>query len=155
MARKKKKDNSAFVVVRLGWTERYGADRGFDLVEPEDDDRTLGRPIAVFNDKAAAEARVAELERQERAVLNPFTFIGSDYYRFGVISSLTAEEFADRMKALAPKARLPKANLDQERDWFGWWEENADGLTEEQRQSVWDLLDRLDLYRVMTAELEG
>jgi hypothetical protein len=152
---KKKKEGRAYVVVRLGWDECYGADRSFILVQSDDDDcHTLGRPLALFLDKAKAQARRDELERRDRAELNPFLFIGGEEYRLEDVTSLTPAEFAKRMKEIAPKSRLPRANKYDERDWFGWWESNADNLTEAQRQAVWGLLDKLRLYAVMTAEVE-
>src|SRR5262249_42055940 len=95
-----------------------------------------------------------ELERRDRAELNPLLFFGGEAFRIEGVTSLTLEEFAGRMKEIAPGSRLPRPNKYEERDWFGWWESNADKLTDEQRQAVWGLLDKLRLYAVMTAEVE-
>jgi hypothetical protein len=153
VARRKKTNSQAFVLVRLGWEESW-EDRGFARVETEDAGRTLGRPLAVFTDKQAAQARKEQLEREERSALNPFLFVASDDYRFQDVSALSREQFAARLKELAPKARLPRPSQYGERDWVGWWEKYADTLTEEQRQSVWELLDKLEFYRVLPTEIE-
>ena len=156
MAKKKKAPDEAFVVVRRGWSECYGNDWSFYLVSVDDDPkRVLGRPVAVCADKAAAEARAEQLEREARETLNPFVFVGNDEYSLRNVTSLSPEQFADRLKKLFPKARLPKENADEERDWFGWWSKLADGITEEQWSAVWGLLDRLKFYAVMKAEMAG
>jgi hypothetical protein len=153
VARRKKTEAQAFVLVRLGWEDRYG-ERSFTRVETEDQDRTLGRPLAVFTDKRKAEARKEKLEREERAVLDPFTFVGSDEYSLQEVSSLSVEEFEAKLKELAPKARLPRPGRYDERDWTDWWAKYADTLSEEQRQSVWELLDRLEFYQVLPTDME-
>jgi hypothetical protein len=155
VARRKQKEAQAFVVVRLGWEERYEDDRSFDLVETEDEGRTLGRPLAVFTNKKDADARKEQLEREEREALSPFTFVGRAEYHLRGVTSLSLEQFLAKLKEIAPKARLPKTSKYDERDWNGWWEKYADTLSEEQRQGVWELLDRLELYRVMPTEVEA
>jgi hypothetical protein len=77
----------------------------------------------------------------------------ADDYYLRDISSLSAEQFRARLKELAPKARLPRPNRYGERDWVGWWAKYADTLTEEQRQAVWGLLDKLEFYRVLPTEI--
>lgn len=153
MASKKKK-GGAYVVVRLGWFERYGADRSFGPVQPEDERRTLGRPVALFLDEAKAKGRRDELERADRAELNPFLFVGGEDYQLEDVTSLSPEMFTRRMKLIAPGCAGPETNEDGELDWVGWWEAHADGLGEQQRQAVWEALDRLRLYAVMPVEVE-
>jgi hypothetical protein len=153
VAKRKKKDSQAFVLVRLGWEERD--DRAFSRVLWEDNtERELGRPVAVFTDRESAEARKEHLEREERESLDPFTFLGPDDSYLEEVSSLNADVFAARLKELVPKARLPRAGKYSDRDWAGWWAKHADALSEEQRQAVWGLLDKLEFYHVLPTEVE-
>jgi hypothetical protein len=153
VARKKKSEKQMFLLVRVGWEERYGEDRSFSLVETEDG-RPLGLPLAVFADEKAAKARKAELEAEERQELNPFLFVAGEEYGLQDVSTLSADEFAERVKKLFPKVPLPRAGKYKERDWVGWWEQHADSRTEDQRQAVWGLLDKLEFYKVLPTELE-
>ncbi len=154
MARAKQIAGEVFALVRRGWEENYGDEWNFRRVETGDDDRILGRPIAVFTSRAAAEARKAELEREARGELNPFVFLGDEDYLLEDVTSRTQEEFLAGLKKLYPGVRLPRARKYGERDWIGWWEKLADSLTEEQRQAVWELFDRLEFYGIVTIEAE-
>jgi hypothetical protein len=153
VARRKKTAPQAFVLLRFGWAE---CEEGpcFECVKTEDADPRLGWPLAVFTDRQAAEARKEQLEREERSALNPFAFVGPTEYDLQNVSSLSVEQFAARLKELAPKARLPRLRRYGHRDWVVWWARHADTLTEDQRQSVWGLLDRLEFYRVLPTEME-
>jgi hypothetical protein len=154
VARGKKTPKEVFVVVRRGWMEVYGDGWNFAPVEPEQEGRVLGRPVAAYADSAAAEARAEELERQARETINPFLFLGtSSEYELESVTSLSPEEFAVRLKKLFPAARLPRMMHSEYRDWFGWWAKLADALTEEQRAATWGLFDRLRFYGVLTAEM--
>jgi hypothetical protein len=153
VARKKKTEKKAFVLVRIGWEERYGTDRSFSPVSTEDG-RPLGLPLAVFADEKSAKARKSELEAHEREELNPFLFVGDEEYTLQEVSSLNAKEFDERLKKLFPGIALPKPSKYEERDWVGWWEQHADARSEEERQAVWALLDRLEFYRVLPTEVE-
>ncbi len=152
MARRKKAPGELFALVRRGWDESYGDEWNFSRVETGEDDRTLGRPIAVFGDRKAAEARKRELEREARAELNPFVFLNDEEYTLEEVTSRTQKEFIAGVKKLCPKARLPRAGKYGQRDWVGWWEQVANGLSEEQRQAVWGLFDRLEFYGIVTVE---
>jgi hypothetical protein len=114
----------------------------------------LGRPVAAYADRAAAVARAEELECQARETVNPFLFLGtSSEYELRSLTSLSSEEFDARLKKLFPAVRLPRMMQSEYRDWFGWWAKLADRLTEEQRAAVWELLDRLKFYGMLTAEM--
>jgi hypothetical protein len=154
VARGKKTPKEVFVVVRRGWSEEYGDGWNFAPVRPEQKGRVLGRPVAVYADRAAAEARAEQLEQEARATLNPFVFLGAcSEYELESVTSLPPAEFDARLKERFPKARLPRMTTYEHRDWFGWWSKLADGLTERQRAEVWGLLDRLRFYAVLPAEM--
>jgi hypothetical protein len=151
---KKKTAGEVFALVRRGWEENYGDDWNFRRIETEDDDRTLGRPVAVFADRAAAEARKGELEQEARDELNPFLFLNDEEYLLEEVTSRTQEEFIAAVKKLFPKVRLPRAGKYGQRDWIGWWDKLAGELNEEQRQAIWGLLDRLEFYGIVPIEAE-
>jgi hypothetical protein len=153
VARRKKADRQAFVLVRLGWEQNY-RDRSFSRVWAGEEGQSLGRPVAVFSDRQAAQAHKKELERQERSALDPFTFVGPGDYDLRDVSSLSAEQFAARLEELVPKAPLPQPGEYGEPKWTEWWAKVADTLSDEQRQAVWGLLDRLEFYHVLPTQIE-
>ena len=53
----------------------------------------------------------------------------------------------------APAEQRPNADSGGEYiDWLRWYDGLADTLTDAERDAVWDLLDRLELYRVVEVE---
>ena len=147
MARKKK----LYLVQRLSWCTAEADDLQRGVAENHVESE--GVPILAFTRKAAASARVKHLTADARRELNPFQFMYND-----VESIMDGDEEA-LMLALG-KMDLPPAILKRRRteysseiiDWPAWYDDIADTLTDAERDAIWNLLDRLELYRVVEVE---
>ena len=151
MGKQKAKARSLFLVVRRGWRDRY--EGGYDWFRNDEGrpDKS-GRPLAAYSDRAAAEARAAELEAEARATLNPFAFL--ETYWLQDYSSLALNHFEQKLRKLLPGIRLPRKDKHGERPWLGWWARVVDRLSDEQRAAVWGLLDRVQFYKVVPSKLD-
>jgi hypothetical protein len=153
MARTKKAGKPLYCVIRLGW--RFMTDRHFDRLRDVVEDKAVpaaaGRPIAVFTDRAVAQSKRDELEREARATVNPFVFV--EPYWLHDYSSLSEEELQQALKRLHPEARRPRKAKYSGYDWLGWWESNVDQMSPEQIDKVWQLLDRVHFYEVVQTSL--
>jgi hypothetical protein len=151
MARKKTNKPALYLVVRVGWRRWYRG--GYEWFRGDDGPCRSGRPIAAFAERAPAEARRAGLEAEARARLSPFNFLETHW--LADYSSLPLEEFGKRLKKILLDVRLPRNWRQEKTDWAKWWDGVADRLSEEQREAVWALFDRLHFYAVVQTELEG
>jgi hypothetical protein len=151
MGKVKAGGGTLYLIVRLGWRDRYHG--GYDWFrDPDGDPYTDGRPVAAYGDRKAAEARCAALEAEARAGLNPFAFF-EDYW-LRDYSSLSPGQFRERLRQLLPGVRLPGKNKYGGREWLPWWERVVDRLTDEQRQAVWGLLNHVRFYAVTSTRLK-
>lgn len=57
-------------------------------------------------------------------------------------------------KKRAKKSNNRKTQPLEIRKWYSWWLEIEPTITENQRQKIWSLLDRLDMFEVITVPLE-
>ncbi len=108
-------------------------------------------PVRLFSDRAAAEALRDEIERTIRETTNPFD-LGHDP------TSMGATEFVNRLWGLGVTPPQPdvgrRGKTYHDTDWRAWWRETAPGLTLEQIEGVWGLLDRLRLVEVVELPLD-
>jgi hypothetical protein len=127
-----------------------------DDVDTEEFALAFFPPVKAFLSPDKAEAHRAELERRKRDGVNPFSFAG---YGDSLEEYTTASgrQFRERVEELgldfAPldidrRGRVVGHNLVQ------WWEENVDGMTPEQRDGVWELLDGVRYYEVVPMKVE-
>jgi hypothetical protein len=109
-----------------------------------------GVPAAAFSDRASAEAHAAELNRRLRLEMSPAPFLGEADFRH--ITSHDEDEWLRRAESLgvAPPGPLwygpPGA-----RDWRAW----LDGLGDAHRAAIWELCDRVELFRVVEVAAGG
>lgn len=117
------------------------------------DERTgVGLPLVAYPTREAAEADAWQRDLEARRYLNPFRFgppqalttVGEVGYR-GVLRDLGLD--------------LPDAVWS---DWVGdqllwaaWWEAAGLLLTDDQRETVWDLFDQLRFHQVVELEVRG
>jgi hypothetical protein len=111
-----------------------------------------GSAIKTFRDRAKAEAYRMELERECRDGINPFEMNDLD---LGAQTSLGTGELCRRLRAAGIE---PPEGVGEDDDgyveFFEWWSDNGEDLTEEQRHVVWDLCDRARFYDVVETEVE-
>jgi hypothetical protein len=139
MASSKTRRVKAYVVHRRNWWYNDEFNEAFDA----------GSPVQTFlsRDKAEAYRREKECTARKRGELtNPFWFQGLDWDDW---SSLSQAAFDRRVSELGvePLGRRPP---------YDWWDKIEGDLTDEQRNVIWDLLDRVQLFEVVetTVELE-
>ena len=140
-----------YLVQRLSWCTAGAEDlqRGIaeNHIEPE------GVPILAFTREAAASARAKQLTAEARRELNPFQFMYND-----VESIMHGDEEALLLalgKMDLPFVALKRYPTNYSReiiDWPAWYDDIADDLTDAERDAIWNLLDRLELYRVVEVE---
>jgi hypothetical protein len=111
-----------------------------------------GSAIKTFRDRAKAEAYRMELEQACRDGINPFEMNDLD---LAGQTSLNAGELARRLSAAGIE---PPEGVGDDEDgyveFFEWWMDHAEELTEEQRHLVWDLCDRARFYDIVETEVE-
>jgi hypothetical protein len=153
-----------YVVQKVYW--HYG-DRSIPFVES--DPAGAGFPQAVYTDRAAADADCRALDQKARADIgNPFQYgrgVGRSYPSLADYTSTPTGEFLDWLQAqgIAPpvgqreawdahqKAPEARRRFSQESHgaWWSWWEDNSGRWPPEQRERVWDKLDRVRFYEVV------
>jgi hypothetical protein len=103
-------------------------------------------PKGLCQDRTTAEAWARAAEQELRQSLSPFS-LGIDLDR---ITSLGGHGFRKRLAELQiPEVdNMPPNDEPWGGDWARWWARVADRLTDEQRNAVWDLFDRLKLVEV-------
>lgn len=111
-------------------------------------------PIRSFLTREKAEAHCLTLERKKRKGLNPFNYGGLGV-SLGSYTSLHADTFKERIRArgLEPP-KFDRRGRAEMGELYSWWEKVADDLTEEQRHAVWDLLDQVRFFTVVSVEVE-
>jgi hypothetical protein len=128
----------------------YREDEG----DPEGD-RLMSLKSFLRRDRA--EAHLREAERRHRRGLNPFNY-GGYGERLADYGTLAPAQFQERLRELGlqppdlgRRGRAPGHAL------WEWWEQAAEGMTAEQQDGVWELLDRVRFYTVvpLQVELEG
>lgn len=115
--------------------------------EMEQVNRSYTEPDRVFASRKAAQEHAAALNRDLRALTNPF----ADEREPGFIMS---DE--DKLWALLKTFNIaePKAPKGGYIRWDKWWAQVAAELTEEQRDAVWNLFDEYEWYKVKQTTLE-
>src|SRR5262249_34964357 len=124
-----------FVVRKKFWfyTDEYDAPVGSDAIQ-------------TFRDRHKAEEYRQEQERLTRRgedggrLYNPFLMNSND---LSDQSSHDEDEFAELAESLGFEP--PERAI----DWCAWWEENHEDFTPEQREAIWALFDRIELYEVV------
>jgi hypothetical protein len=120
------------------------------LNRADDTPRTV--PVAAFATVEEAECRARDLEREGRRLRNPFWAGHWGMWR----NSRSEDDFLSSLTALGivdlPKAARRSNHLT--RNWYVWWEQNADEWPDEVFQAVWDLLDLDRLYDVVPVEID-
>ncbi len=112
------------------------------------EDTSFTEPDRVFVDRTAARKHADELNRQLRALVNPFD-TGSGFIKGGDKSLLA---LLKRLKLPQPKK---KANYGYSYlDWAAWWDRYYFDMTHEQREAIWNALDRFNWYHVREVEME-
>jgi hypothetical protein len=100
-----------------------------------------GSPVKAFSDRARAEALCAELERDFRSGLNPFRYgRGLDDW-----TSLPPGLFRDWLL----DAGLTPPEVEQGvEEWVRWWDREGGGLSDFQREKVWEAVDGVRFFTV-------
>jgi len=108
-------------------------------------------PLRAFGKRKDAEVHRAELERDARREASPFRY-GFEVAHVTSLDESTLRQRITRLGLEPPEQpageRLPCDTLTP---WREWWNHTAGGLTDGQREAIWDLLDRLSFYQVVEA----
>jgi hypothetical protein len=147
------------LVCRLGWDailELCDNDypESLDVLIDEEEHRARAEdaaPVQGFLSRDKAEEHCRLLERKEREEHYPFEWGGGGF--LGEYCSLTPVQFR---RHLSRELKVNPPTLDRRGmgDLPGWWEEVAEGLTAEQTHGVWDALDRIRFFTIVSKEVE-
>jgi hypothetical protein len=133
-----------FLVERTTW--RAEEDRFYP------DEEGGGLPVRALLTKEEAEASRDALERRARLELSPFRFAMGE----AEATKGGRKAFDRRLKALGISAPAPAdGDFFENVEWQAWWDGIAEGLSEEQRLGVWELVCTEKLYQVVATELES
>jgi hypothetical protein len=105
-----------------------------------------GAPIKAFLDRITADAYCQSCETAARGPKNPYMrhpnpFCFGD--KLPEQTSLPEGVFRDWL--LDAGLQPPRRG----RNWKGWWDEEHEAMTDEQRRKVWEALDKVRFYRVV------
>jgi hypothetical protein len=134
-----------YLLQRQSWRANNG--HFFDREEEDG-----GVPLLLFMDRLAAEDRCADLEHAARAEVCPVLYGG------GYVDEqcgMSPAQLKERLAALGVPPP-PADALDTvlgELPWQRWWTEVVGGLSDEQRDGVWDLLKPGPFYEVIEQQL--
>jgi hypothetical protein len=109
---------------------------------------TYSEPDRVFATRIAARRHADELNRELRALINPFDCTDPD-------AAMTGGEKA--FKELLRKHKLPVPKPEKGYgyiDWEGWWDRHYFDMTHDQREALWLALNKYDWYKVKETTLE-
>ena len=104
-------------------------------------------PDRVFGSKKAAQEYADQLNRELRALTNPF----ADEREPAFIMSNEKALFSLLKKFNIDEPKPPKGEYVK---WDRWWAQIAPELTAEQRDALWDTFDEFEWYAVKETTLE-
>ena len=106
-------------------------------------------PDRVFVSKSEAQKYAKQLNRELRALTNPFADDRGP-------EMLMSDGDDDTFLALLQKLGLPvpKTPAGSYIDWAKWWDRVYFETTEAQRDAIWDALDEFEWYKVKQTTLE-
>ena len=120
--------------------------------------------LALYATKEAAEAERRRREQEAHRLVSPFDFPPPHYSLFD-ITKLSYQQLKARVKRLGlplpvrPKGTHVRPELGVTEYWpelwLTWWDEHVDAMIDEQREGLWGLLDRLELFSVAEVKVEG
>jgi hypothetical protein len=110
--------------------------------------KSYTEPDRVFASKAAAKEYAGQLNRELRALANPFA---DDAEADWLIS-----RGEKALLALVKKLKLPdpKKAGSSYIEWEQWWDGHYFDMTDAQRDAIWDALDKFNWYAVQTTQME-
>lgn len=108
-------------------------------------------PDRVFATPEAAQFHADALNREVRAVCNPFHHGYADALIKGGEKSLL--KFVATLGLHPPaKTRVHGREYTQ---WFAWWDSHYFDMTDAQREAIWNALDKFNWYIVKSTTVEG
>jgi hypothetical protein len=109
-------------------------------------------PVGLFTDHALAEARAQLAEQELRRSMSPFTIA----HHLSLVTSLDDRNLRKRLRALGipDTENCPERNGLKGTELEDWWDRIADGLSDAQRDAVWELFDRLKVFEVRPIEVD-
>jgi hypothetical protein len=141
------RNKKLYMVQRLAWRPVYNEDIGRAGCEQHESPE--GVPVRAFDTKARAAKYARHLTAEARRELNPFQFTYED-----IEAIMNGEE--DDLVATVEKLQLPSPREVTRQcygasciDWPRWYDEVADDLGDAERDAIWDMLDCVELYRVV------
>jgi hypothetical protein len=115
------------------------------------DDPLKGTPVRAFLDRDRAEDLCRSLEKQFRARTEPFSY----GYELSHLTDFDPGPFRDWLL----DAGLPVPDLPEESDrlgdldfWSKWWDEMGPALSAEEKDRLWQALEKLRFYHVVAFE---
>jgi len=132
----------AYVVQRVGWTFN---DQWYYRDGKEDD-----VPLVAYATRDRAEAERMRLERVAwKEAGSPLD------YGCGIesVSSMSEAEFQAFLETIDLFTEELRGGRDL--DWGDWWDAVEDTLTDDQREAIWEMMDKLRLFEVVEVEVGG
>lgn len=117
-------------------------------VPAENDSYT--EPERVFATRAAAQKLADERNAELRTMVNPLDR-HPQYIMTGGENALLA---LLKKLGLTPPKKPAGASVWLSVGWEGWWDASYFNMTDTQRETIWDALDKFDWYHVAATELE-
>ena len=138
-----------YVVQRVAWCPLPNENLGRGVCEQCRS--AEGFPVRAFETNARATNYVKHLTREARRVLNPFQFT---YHHVTELMDADEKHLISTIAELGLPLPTPASHKWSVEfiDWPAWYDDLADTLTNEERDTVWQHLDRLELYRVVEVE---
>ncbi len=107
-------------------------------------------PDRVFASKAAAQKYADQLNRELRAVTNPF----ADDNDPDMLMSGGEDALLALLKKLGLTAPTRASATDSYIDWEKWWDASYYDITDAQRDAIWAAFDDFEWYKVKTTTVE-
>ena len=105
-------------------------------------------PDRIFTEKKAAQAHADELNREIRAIANPFNY--NDPNRSVKGGEKTFIALVKKLKLPVPKKQKDYNYI----DWEEWWDRHYFDMTEAHREAIWDAQTKYLWYKVKETTLE-
>ncbi len=105
-----------------------------------------GAPVKAFHNRIAADAFCQACETAARGVKNPYLRHPNPFCFGSKLTEQTSLPGGVFRDWLLDAGLTP---LRKGHDWKTWWEQEQEGMTEEQRRKVWEALDKVRFYRVV------
>lgn len=126
-----------------------------DVFQVDQCEYNLTVPTKAFVMRSEAEKVKRKLEESARKEICPFALAEGLEDDYQERTSLSAEQILQKLGEWnIPKPKARKSHGYKYYEWTKWWHQVVDQLSDEQREAVWSIFDKVEFYKIAECDLE-